>query len=256
MAGLSALTMNIFLPSLPGMAAMVRGALWADAAIGGAVSGAVGGLQIVIGPISDRYGRRKVCWGRWCCSCSPPLGTLACAQRDGVPDLPHGAGGDRQRHGAVAGHRARHGRRCRGRLDDRLCHHGDEPGADDRPGDRRLLDEPFGWQANFRLLLVLGAWRSGAGLGRSGRNGGLREVSILDQMRPILPCCLAPVLGLHAVGGLRLGLFLRLSGRRALCRRPRSFGLSSSHVGMLFALTAIGYAAATSWPGGFRCGWG
>ena len=60
MAGLSALTMNIFLPSLPGMAA------WFDApyslmqlsvALYLALSAV---LQIVIGPISDRFGRRKV----------------------------------------------------------------------------------------------------------------------------------------------------------------------------------------------------
>jgi MFS transporter, DHA1 family, multidrug resistance protein len=60
MAGLSALTMNIFLPSLPGMATWFGVPYGADAAVGRAVPGALRLLQIVIGPISDRYGRRKV----------------------------------------------------------------------------------------------------------------------------------------------------------------------------------------------------
>ena len=63
-AGLSALNMNLFLPSLPGIAAYYD----ADyAVVQLAVSGYLaftGLLQLIIGPLSDRYGRRPVMiWG-------------------------------------------------------------------------------------------------------------------------------------------------------------------------------------------------
>ena len=60
LAGLSALTMNIFLPSLPGMAAYFNvpySLMQLSVALYLALSAV---LQILIGPISDRYGRRKV----------------------------------------------------------------------------------------------------------------------------------------------------------------------------------------------------
>ena len=63
LAGLSALTMNIFLPSLPGMAVYFNvpyGVMQQSVALYLALSAI---LQIAIGPISDRYGRRPVILG-------------------------------------------------------------------------------------------------------------------------------------------------------------------------------------------------
>ena len=63
LAGLSALTMNIFLPSLPGMAAwfdVPYGLMQLSVALYLALSAV---LQILIGPISDRFGRRPVILG-------------------------------------------------------------------------------------------------------------------------------------------------------------------------------------------------
>ncbi len=63
MAGLSALTMNIFLPSLPGMAAwfdVPYALMQLSVALYLALSAI---MQILIGPISDRFGRRKVLLG-------------------------------------------------------------------------------------------------------------------------------------------------------------------------------------------------
>ena len=59
-AGLSALNMNMFLPALPAMAADF-GADYATIQL--AISGYLAGtavLQLIIGPLSDRYGRRPV----------------------------------------------------------------------------------------------------------------------------------------------------------------------------------------------------
>ena len=64
MAGLSALPMNMFLPSLPDMAAYFGtpyGVMQLSVAI---YLGASAVMQLVVGPISDRYGRRPVIlWG-------------------------------------------------------------------------------------------------------------------------------------------------------------------------------------------------
>ncbi|MBS9715742.1 multidrug effflux MFS transporter [Pseudohalocynthiibacter aestuariivivens] len=64
LAGLSALSMNVFLPSLPNMTAYFQTdyrLMQLSVALYLAVNAA---LQIVVGPISDRYGRRPVIlWG-------------------------------------------------------------------------------------------------------------------------------------------------------------------------------------------------
>eukprot|EP01031_Cornospumella_fuschlensis_P050880 gene50880-62229_t len=76
LAGLSALTMNIFLPSLPGMAKWFEvpyALMQLSVALYLALSAA---LQIVIGPISDRYGRRKVVLGSLVLFLLATVGTL------------------------------------------------------------------------------------------------------------------------------------------------------------------------------------
>ena len=76
LAGLSALAMNIFLPSLPGMATyfgVPYGVMQQSVALYLALSAA---LQIIIGPISDRYGRRKVLIGSLVLFLLATVGTL------------------------------------------------------------------------------------------------------------------------------------------------------------------------------------
>ena len=64
MAGISALTMNVFLPSLPGMTEYFNadyGLIQLSVALYLGVNAV---LQLVVGPLSDRYGRRPVVlWG-------------------------------------------------------------------------------------------------------------------------------------------------------------------------------------------------
>jgi DHA1 family bicyclomycin/chloramphenicol resistance-like MFS transporter len=77
LAGISALTMNIFLPSLPTMTAHF-GADYSVMQLSVALYLAVSAvLQIVIGPLSDRYGRRPILLWGLALFCLATIGTLA-----------------------------------------------------------------------------------------------------------------------------------------------------------------------------------
>ncbi|MCB1367878.1 MAG: multidrug effflux MFS transporter [Rhodobacteraceae bacterium] len=60
LAGLSALSMNVFLPSLPNMTAYFQTDYALMQLSVSAYLGLTGFLQVLIGPLSDRYGRRPV----------------------------------------------------------------------------------------------------------------------------------------------------------------------------------------------------
>ena len=63
LASISALNMNIFLPSLPGMAAYFDTDYGFMQLAISAYLGITAVLQLIIGPLSDRFGRRPVLLG-------------------------------------------------------------------------------------------------------------------------------------------------------------------------------------------------
>lgn len=76
MAGVGALSMNIFLPSMPGMA-KAFGVDYSVMQLAVSLYLAImGGLQLVIGPLSDRYGRRPVILGCLAIFAAATLGCL------------------------------------------------------------------------------------------------------------------------------------------------------------------------------------
>ncbi len=177
LTGISALTMNIFLPSLPGMTAYFQTdyrLMQLSVSLYLAVSAV---LQIVIGPISDRYGRRSVMlWSHGTLPRRDPRHDLCPDDRD-LPRLPDDAGRGRGRHGAEPRGGARHGAGGRGRLDDRLCHHGHGAGADGRADDRRRPRRDLRLAGEFRPALRARRRDALARLERSGR----------DRSRPARP---------------------------------------------------------------------
>ena len=60
LAGISALSMNVFLPSLPNMAAYFNTDYALMQLSVTLYLGLTGFLQLIIGPLSDRYGRRRL----------------------------------------------------------------------------------------------------------------------------------------------------------------------------------------------------
>ncbi|MBP7240876.1 multidrug effflux MFS transporter [Amaricoccus sp.] len=76
MTGLSALNMNMVLPSLPSLAAHYHADYGVASLTVSAYLGLTAVLQLVLGPLSDRYGRRPVTLG---CFAVFLLATLGCA---------------------------------------------------------------------------------------------------------------------------------------------------------------------------------
>ncbi|ESW59777.1 MAG: multidrug MFS transporter, partial [Rhodobacter sp. CACIA14H1] len=156
MAGLSALTMNIFLPSLPGMAAwfdVPYALMQLSVALYLALSAI---MQILIGPISDRFGRRKVLLGSLGIFLIATVGTLIAP--DATTFLVF-----RMAQAVIAS----------GMVLSRAVVRDIVPDAQAAsmigyvtmgmsivpmigPVIGGVLDESFGWQANFGLLLGLG----------------------------------------------------------------------------------------------------
>ncbi|KAF0173775.1 MAG: MFS transporter DHA1 family bicyclomycin/chloramphenicol resistance protein [Rhodobacteraceae bacterium] len=243
LAGLSALTMNIFLPSLPGMAA------WFDApyslmqlsvALYLALSSV---LQILIGPISDRYGRRKVILAALILFLIATVGTLLAPNATVFLIF-------RMAQAVIAAGMVL----SRAVVRDMV--------ADDEaasmigyvtmgmslvpmigPVIGGLLDEAFGWQANFGLLLGLGLIVLALTWADLGETATLQRLSFADQLRTY-PGLLKSrrFWGYCGAAAFASGCFYAYLGGAPYVGN-QVYQLSSSHIGLLFAITAVGYMA-------------
>ena len=251
LAGLSALTMNIFLPSLPGMAA------WFDApyslmqlsvALYLALSAV---LQVVIGPISDRYGRRKVLLWSLILFLIATVGTLLAPNATVFLIF-------RMAQAVIAA----------GMVLSRAVVRDMVPDAQAAsmigyvtmgmsivpmigPVIGGVLEEMIGWQANFGLLLVLGLvtlWLTWADLGETAT---LRPVTLGDQVRQYPQLLRSQRFWGYALcAAFASGSFFAYLGGAPYVG-TEVFKLSASGVGALFALTAVGYAAGNFVAGRF-----
>ena len=243
LAGLSALTMNIFLPSLPGMAR------WFDApyalmqlsvALYLALSAL---LQVVIGPISDRYGRRKVLLVSLVLFLIATAGTLVAPTAEAFLIC-------RMAQAVVAA----------GMVLSRAVVRDMVPDAQAAsmigyvtmgmsivpmigPVIGGVLDEAFGWQANFGLLAVLGLAVLALVWADLGETATLRKVTLVEQMRSY-PSLLKSrrFWGYVGCATFSSGAFFAYLGGAPYVGNT-VFHLTSSQVGVLFAITAVGYAA-------------
>lgn len=248
-AGLSALTMNIFLPSLPGMAVyydVPYGVMQQSVALYLALSA---GLQIVIGPISDRYGRRKVLLASVMLFLLATVGTLLAPTATSFLIF-------RMAQAVIASGMVL----SRAVVRDMV--------ADERaasmigyvtmgmslvpmigPVIGGVLDDLYGWKANFALLLILGLATLALVWADLGETASLSRVSLADQVRTY-PALLASrrFWGYTLSAAFASGCFYAYLGGAPYVG-DKVFGLSSTHVGVLFALTAIGYAAGNFFAG-------
>ena len=249
MAGLSALTMNIFLPSLPGMAAWFQ-APYALMQLSVALYlGLSAVLQILIGPISDRYGRRKTMIGALILFLLATVGTLL-APTAGVFLA------FRMAQAVIAAGMVLSRAIVRDMVSDAQAASmigyvtmGMSIVPMIGPVLGGFLDEWIGWQANFALLLVLGIVVLGLVWADQGETAKMKQVSLSDQIKQY-PALLVSqrFWGYVLCAGFSSGTFFAYLGGAPYVGNE-VFKLSSSEIGALFALTAIGYAAGNFFAG-------
>lgn len=241
LSSVAALSMNVFLPSLPGMARDF-GVDYAVMQLSvSAYIGASAVLQLVAGPISDRLGRRPVVLGGLAIFLLATIGTLFAPNatiflvfrmmqaavatcmlvpRAVVRDLYDGP-----RAASMIGY-VTMGMAVVPML---------------APIIGGILDEALGWRANFSIMLILGlavavlAWRD---MGETVRGGG---VSLREQMRNY-PALARSVRfwGYCAAATLSSGAFFAYLGGAPYVGES-VFHLSPAQVGYFFAAPSIGY---------------
>jgi len=251
LAGLSALAMNIFLPSLPGMAAyfgVPYGVMQQSVALYLALSAA---LQIIIGPISDRFGRRKVLIASLILFLLSTLGTLFAPNATVFLIF-------RMGQAVIASGMALSRAVVRDMVPDAEAASmigyvtmGMSLVPMIGPVIGGVLDDAIGWKANFALLLGLGVVVLALVWADLGETATLRRTSMIDQIRSY-PGLLTSrrFWGYTLVAAFSSGCFFAYLGGAPYVG-DKVYGLTSTHVGMLFALTAVGYAGGNFLAGRF-----
>lgn len=240
-SGVSALSMNIFLPSLPNMTA------WFDtdyAVMQLSVSAYLGVsalLQLVIGPLSDRYGRRKILMASFAVFVLASLGTLLAP--NAVVFLIF-----RMLQASVATAMALSRAIVRDMTDDARAASmiayvtlGMSIVPMLGPVVGGALDEVFGWQASFIVLMLLGAlvlWLIWADLGETAE---LRPTTLGAQIREYPELLTSPRFwGYVMTTAFASGVFFAYLGAAPFVGTA-IYGLSPSWVGFYFGATGVGY---------------
>jgi DHA1 family bicyclomycin/chloramphenicol resistance-like MFS transporter len=241
LAGLSALVMNIFLPSLPNMTAYFQTEYWLMQLSVAVYLGVNAILQILIGPISDKLGRRPVIlWGigGFC------VATLGCIY---APDI-YTFLGFRMAQAVIVT------AMVLSRAVVRDCVPQDQAASMIGyvtmgmavvpmigPAFGGVLDQYFGWQANFWLLLILGLalfWLTWSDLGETAKVSGLTLGQQFAQYPELLR---SPRFWGYAIAsGMSSGAFFAYLGGAPYVG-TEVFGMSPAELGFFFGAPAIGY---------------
>ena len=112
-----------------------------------------------------------------------------------------------------------------------------------------ILDEAFGWQANFGLLLGLGLIVLALCWADLGETATLQRLSFKDQLRSY-PGLLKSrrFWGYCGAAAFSSGCFYAYLGGAPYVG-TEVYHLSSSRIGLLFAITAVGYMAGNFFAG-------
>ncbi|GGE19936.1 MFS transporter, DHA1 family, bicyclomycin/chloramphenicol resistance protein [Gemmobacter megaterium] len=243
MAALSAMTMNIFLPSLPAIAAWY-GTSYGTAQLSVSLYlGLSGALQLFIGPLADRYGRRPVTLVACVIFLLATLGILFAPTIEVFLFF-------RMVQAAVA----------TGMVLSRAIVRDMVPEAEAAsmigwvtmgmslvpmfaPAIGGWLDQLLGWQANFVLLLVLGALITAMLWADLGETSVRRPTSLMEQVRSY-PTLLTSwrFWGYAISASAGSGTFFSFLGG-APAVGTQVFGMSPAELGLYFAAPGIGYMA-------------
>ncbi|MDB5666085.1 multidrug effflux MFS transporter [Cypionkella sp.] len=256
LAGLSALTMNIFLPSLPGMAAYFHvpyALMQLSVALYLALCAV---LQIIIGPISDRYGRRNVILIALALFLIATIGTLTTTDATAFLIF-------RMAQAVVAAGIVLSRAVVRDMVSDAEAASmigyvtmGMSLVPMIGPVIGGLLDEYFGWKANFGLLLGLGVIVFALCWADLGETATLKRLSFKEQLRSY-PSLLKSrrFWGYSGAAAFASGCFYAYLGGAPYVGN-QVYHLTSSRIGLLFAITAVGYMAGNFFAGRYSVRFG
>ncbi|WP_101067381.1 multidrug effflux MFS transporter [Roseovarius salinarum] len=251
LAGISALAMNIFLPSLPGMTAYFDTEYRLMQLSVALYLGVNAALQVVMGPVSDRLGRRPVIIGGLAffllatlgCILAPNVyvfltfrmmqATIVVAMvlsravvRDMVPQ---------DEAASMIGY-VTMGMAVVPMIG---------------PAFGGLLDELFGWKASFWALIGLGAlvlWLAWADMGETAPR---RHASMRQQIREYPELLTAPRFWGYALAtAFSSGAFFAYLGGAPFVG-DKVFGLPPAQLGLLFGAPAVGYFLGNFASGSF-----
>lgn len=240
-AGLAALTMNIFLPSLASMATHF-GTSYAVMQL--AVSAYLAGtaaLQLVIGPLSDLYGRRPVMLG---CIALLALGSVICLT---APNITVFMIGRILQTAIVAGFVL-----SRAIVRDMVSANeaasmigyvtmGMSLVPMVAPALGGVLNDAYGWQANFVVMLIYALVCLVITYRDLGETNHHRSASITAQFRAWPELVRAPAFWGYALTcGFASGIFYAFLGGAPFIGTV-IYGLTPAMLGLQFMLLAIGY---------------
>jgi DHA1 family bicyclomycin/chloramphenicol resistance-like MFS transporter len=255
-AGLSAMSLNVFLPSLPHMAEHFDtdySVMQLSVAVYLAVNAV---LQIIVGPISDRYGRRPVLLVSTVLFVGATIGCIYAPtievflifrmgqavivsgmvlSRAVVRDMY-----DQDKAASMIGYVAM----------------GMAVVPMISPAVGGFLDEVFGWESNFWLLAILGvltAWLIWVDLGETAAR---RNTSLMDQVREY-PGLLTSrrFWGYCLAMAFAAGAFFAYLGGAPYVG-SEVFGLDPGTLGLFFGVPAVGYALGNFVTGRFAVRFG
>lgn len=255
-AGLSALAMNIFIPSLPAMAEYF-GAEYATMQLSVSLYlGFSALLQLIIGPLSDRYGRRRAILSSIGVFLLATLGTLMAT--DATTFLIF-----RTLQAAVATSMALSRAVVRDMVDER--HAASMIGYVTLgmtivpmlgPMAGGWLEDHYGWKASFTMLFVAGTLVFALVWADLGETANIRPASLVAQFHEFPELYGSPRFwGYVATATFSSGVFFTFLGGASFVG-TNVYGLSSSQIGVYFALTAVGYAAGNFLSGRYSTRFG
>ncbi|MHA6262762.1 multidrug effflux MFS transporter [Arenibacterium sp. CAU 1754] len=256
LAGLSAMAMNVFLPSLPNMTEYFQTDYRLMQLSVALYLGVNAGLQILIGPISDKMGRRPVILGGVVlflvatlgCIFAPTAGVflffrmcqaaIAVAMvlsRAAVRDMY-----DQDRAASMIGY-VTMGMAVVPMIG---------------PAIGGILDEAFGWKSNFWLLFGLGLmtlWLAWSDFGETALKSGK---TLSAQFREYPELLRSPRFwGYSLASGLTSGAFFAYLGGAPYVG-SEVYGLTPSELGIYFGAPAVGYFAGNFLTGRYAVRFG
>ena len=257
MTGVAALNINMVLPSLPSIAAHYDADYGVAALAISAYLGLTALLQLVIGPLSDRFGRRPVLLG---CFAVFLAATVGCILAPSIEVFL----GFRLLQATVAvglraqpGDRARHGADRPGGEPDRLRHHGHVADADGRADDRRLPRRELRLAGGVRLHLRVRRWSALALIWADlGETNLAPSASFAAQFRAYPELLRSRRFwGYSATAALASGAFFAFLGGGPWVA-SEVLGMSPSQLGFHFGFIAVGYMVGNFVSGRYAGGVG